>query len=381
MVDTLLKKWHQIFGTTSPEVIVRAPGRVNIIGEHTDYNEGWVLPGAMSRSVYVLVSRNNENIHHWVANDLDQEFQYRPEEDGLQMPLWVKYVEGTIRLYADKIGALKILIGGNLPVGAGVSSSSSLVCGLLFAFQKLSGRNESKEELGLIGSRVEREIIGLQGGIMDQFAILLSKSDHVMLLDCRHRKYQFIPVALPGCRWLLINTKVKHQLIDSDYNYRAEECKRAVSIIQKRFFEVMSLRDVNLEMLDEIEMPEVLQMRSVFVIEENHRVHAMVSALENHDVVAAGQLLMASHAGLRDQYEVSCKELDFLADFANDTEGVYGGRMMGGGFGGCVICLLPEIMMDSFSSSISNAYQMQFGFAPEIIDFELSSGVEEIKVG
>ncbi len=378
MIDHLLQKWHHNFGLSTPEVIIRAPGRVNIIGEHTDYNEGWVMPGAMSRSIYILASRNENNIHHWVANDLGEDFQYHISSNEIQIPMWGKYLEGAIRLYADEPGPLKILIGGDLPVGAGVSSSSSLVCGLLVALQQLCGRNESKEELALIGSRVEREIIGLQGGIMDQFAIMLSQANHVMVLDCRTRTYQFIPAQFPGCKWVLINTKVKHQLINSDYNNRKDECMQAVAMIQNKFPAVRSLRDVNMEMLNGINLPDILYKRSVFVIEENHRVHRMVGALENQDASFAGQLIQASHAGLQDQYEVSCDELDHLASFANHYPGVYGGRMMGGGFGGCVLCLVKEESIHKFLSAISTSYQLKFGFEPETIHFELGSGIETV---
>lgn len=378
MLDHLLQKWHSTFGPTSPEIIVRAPGRVNIIGEHTDYNEGWVLPGAMSRSLYILISKNENNTHHWVASDLDEEFQFHTTSVEKEIPLWGKYVGGTINLYTPEIGPLNILIGGDLPVGAGVSSSSSLVCGLLFALHHLTGKHETKEELALIGSRVEREIIGLQGGIMDQFAIMLSKENQVMMLDCRTKKYDFIPAALPGCLWLLINTRVKHQLIDSDYNERADECRRAVAIIQHQYPEVKSLRDVTTGMTASIHLPAVLSRRVKFVLEENDRVHQMVDALQSLSAEQAGQLLKASHNGLRYQYEVSCAELDHLADYANKYNGVFGSRMMGGGFGGCVICLLNENVVEDFSQQSMASYADRFGFKPDIIHFELGNGVESV---
>ncbi len=379
MLDHLIQKWHHHFGPRLPEVIVRAPGRVNIIGEHTDYNEGWVLPGAMSLSVYILVSQNEKNSHHWVADNLHEEYQHDRLSQPTDMPLWAKYIEGTMRLYNGDTSPMKILVGGDLPVGAGVSSSSSLVCGLLFALQQLSGGKETKEELALTGSRVEREIIGLQGGIMDQFAIMLSREHHVMMLDCRTRKYEFFSADLPGCRWLLINTKVKHQLIDSDYNNRADQCKKAVSIIQKKYPAVQSLRDVTMDMLYTVELQDVLKKRCIFILEENHRVHAMIKALKNQDAVYAGLLLKASHEGLRYQYEVSCQELDHVADFANSHDGVYGARMMGGGFGGCVICLLKEQSLPQFIHEAEFSYAKRFGFAPEAIRFELGSGAEYLK--
>jgi galactokinase len=378
MIETLLQQWHSSFGDQSPEVIVRAPGRVNIIGEHTDYNEGWVLPGAMSRCIYILISRNEGLGHRWIASDLGEEFESPEEVIEYGEYSWARYIQGTISLYSPGIGPLRILIGGDLPVGAGISSSSALVCGVLYALQQLTGRTASKVDLALIGQRVEREIIGVQGGIMDQFAIMMSEPNHVMLLDCRTREHHNISADLPGCRWILINTKVKHALIDSDYNQRSAQCALSVSMIQKIFPEVQALRDVTLDMLKSSSLTDVLFRRSSFVIEENNRVHEMVKALGEHHAEHAGKLLKSSHEGLRMKYEVSCEELDHLADFANRYQGVLGARMMGGGFGGCVICLLKEDVLEPFSKACVTSYADRFGFEPEVILFELGGGVELI---
>ncbi len=411
MLNSLLSRWNENFGTSGPEIIVRAPGRVNIIGEHTDYNEGWVMPGAMSRSMYILVSRNQppnplrrgddspispspplpyfdklstslgggKKLHHWIAADLDEELQFDHLADiPLTKSIWAKYILGAIHVYENDPGPLRILIGGDLPIGAGVSSSSSLVGGLLLALQSFTGDQKSRKELAQLSSRVEREVIGLQGGIMDQYAIMLSEKDKVMMLDCREKSYEFISASIPGTQWVLLNTKVKHQLIDSDYNQRAAQCKQAVDSIQKQFTKVKSLRDVTEDMLISSHLPDILYRRSHFVVEENQRVHQMKTALEHKDPLVAGQLLQASHFGLQHQYEVSCDELNHLAELANRTEGVYGGRMMGGGFGGCVICLVDNGAMEPFERMAITSYQNQFGFAPEVIHFSLSDGAEVI---
>lgn len=379
MVDRLIKLWHTNFGAAAPEIIVRAPGRVNIIGEHTDYNEGWVLPGAMSRCMYILMSRAPGTGHHWIASDLGEELYSTEQVIEYGQYSWSRYIQGAMSLYSPGIGPLRIVIGGDLPVGAGISSSSALVCGVVYGLQQLTGRKESREELAMFGSRVEREVIGLQGGIMDQFAILLSQPDHVMLLDCRTQTYSFIPAELPGCRWLLVNTRVKHHLIDSDYNLRAAQCAQAVTLLQSEFPHVQSLRDVTMEMLHMVALPDVLMRRAVFVLEENQRVLDMTNALKEHDPIRAGHLLRASHDGLRNMYEVSCDELDHLADVAHMYPGVYGARMMGGGFGGCVICLLQDPIMRSFGEECTRSYKSRFGFEPEIIHFDLSGGVEKMR--
>lgn len=390
ILGSLLVQWQNTFPST-PEVIVRAPGRVNIIGEHTDYNEGWVMPGAMSRSLYLLVSRagplppnplgrgDNSPKHHWIAADLNEELRFDHEEDiPRTRSIWAKYILGAIHVYENDLGPLHIMIGGDLPIGAGVSSSSSLVGGLLLALQALTGDQKTPKDLAQLSSRVEREIIGLQGGIMDQFAIMLSEKDKVMMLDCRDQTFEFISASIPGTQWVLINTKVKHQLIDSDYNQRAAQCKQAVQIIQNTFPEVKSLRDVDEHILIHSKLPETLYQRSSFVVKENHRVHEMKLALEMRDAARAGQLLQASHLGLQHEYEVSCAELDHLAMLSNSTDGVFGGRMMGGGFGGCLICLVNDEGMHEFEKKVMHSYEKQFGFEPEIIHFSLSNGAEVI---
>jgi len=394
-LNELLTRWQDAFGSKSPEVIIRAPGRVNIIGEHTDYNEGWVMPGAMSRSLHIMVSRaqapkasspplppeggKNSSRNHWIAADLNEEMQFDDVKDiPTTSSIWAKYILGAIHVYENDLGPLQILIGGDLPIGAGISSSSSLVGGLLLALQTLTGDQQSRTELAQLSSRVEREIIGLQGGIMDQYAIMLSEKDKVMMLDCREKTFDFISASIPGTQWVLLNTKVKHQLIDSDYNQRAAECKETVTVLQQYFPHIKSLRDVDLDMLGEWSISRILHRRGRFVIEENMRVHHMQQALANGDAVRAGKLLKASHFGLQHDYEVSCAELDHLADLANQTDGVYGGRMMGGGFGGCVICLVSDEAMDMFERKATTSYQKQFGFEPEIIHFSLSQGAEVV---
>jgi len=383
ILDSLLAQWQDTFHST-PEVIVRAPGRVNIIGEHTDYNEGWVMPGGMSRSLYILVSRASPlppkgGKHHWIAADLNEELVFDHEEDiPLTRSIWAKYVLGAIHVYENDLGPLQIMLGGDLPIGAGISSSSSLVGGLLLALQTLTGDQKTPKDLAQLSSRVEREIIGLQGGIMDQFAIMLSEKDKVMMLDCRDQTFEFISASIPGTQWILINTKVKHQLIDSDYNQRAAQCKQAVQIIQHTFPEVKSLRDVDENILIHSHLPETLYKRSSFVVKENHRVHEMKQALEMKDATRAGQLLQASHLGLQHEYEVSCDELDHLAYLANNSDGAFGGRMMGGGFGGCVISLVADVAMHDFEKKVMHSYEKEYGFAPEIIHFSLSDGAEVI---
>ena len=372
MIRSFLEDWHSHFGPQRPDAIARAPGRVNIIGEHTDYNYGWVLPGAMSHHVYIMMSASPDDQHHWIAHDLNDEIYFLPEDDR-NLPLWAKYVQGTLNLFQHR-SPLQIWIGGDLPVGAGVSSSSSMTCGLLLALQKLKNIDTPKNDLAILARRVEREIIGLQGGIMDQYAIMLSQKDQVMLLDCLSHEFQFYRADLPDATWMLFNTKVKHQLIDSDYNRRATECMEAVDIIRQNHPDVRSLRDVDLAMIRASALPETLMKRACFVVMENQRVHLMISALLEQDTTATCSLLHASHKGLRDQYEVSCAELDYIADFLHNYPGISDGRMMGGGFGGCVIALVANDDIPDLVPRLKSSYTSQFGFDPDVLSFALSDG-------
>ena len=378
MISSLIEKWHHAFGGVVPEIVVRAPGRINLIGEHTDYNEGWVMPAAISKSIYIFIGRNHTNQNQWIADDIQSTFSSEsfPTQDS---PAWSHYIQGVAKHYSPDGEHYNILISGDLPVGAGLSSSSALVCGLLYAFQTLYQKFESKDSLALMASSIEKEIIGLQGGIMDQFAVVLSEDKKVMMLDCRTKTYRFLSAELPGTKWVLINTLIKHRLIESDYNIRASECREAVDIIRKNFPQVKSLRDVTLEMISQVHLPPKLNQRSRFVIEENMRVHEMANALNKKDAMDAGDLMKASHTGLQYDYEVSCPELDHLAGFANSFEGVYGARMMGGGFGGCVICLVEEGAYENFISEVTASYAGTFGFEPAVIEFDLGGGVERIR--
>jgi galactokinase len=375
MIPSLQEKWHHYFGDAPPDIIVRSPGRVNIIGEHTDYNEGWVMPGAISKSVYILLARSNTPLNHWVADDLRE--TYKSETDPIENdPKWALYVHGVGKDFMNVHGAHNILITGDLPLGAGLSSSSAMVCGLLFAFQTLYGKFVSKESLAVAASQLEKDITGLQGGIMDQYAVILSKEKKVMLLDCHTRTYNFLSAELPNTKWILLNTKVSHRLIDSDYNTRAAECQSAVRELQINFPEIKSLRDVTLDMLDRVSLPDKLMQRARYVVEENLRVHEMTLALEKQDAITAGELIKASHTGLQYDFEVSCPELDHLASFANNYEGVFGARMMGGGFGGCVLCLVDENVHATFIPQMQRSYRSEFGFEPDTIAFTLVDGVE-----
>lgn len=379
MIPHLLQIWHSTFGMERPAVIVRTPGRVNIIGEHTDYNDGWVMPGVIDRYLVVMMKRHDGANHHWIADDLRDQVIFNIHDPNTSLPRWAEYIAGVIRLYTPEIGPVQLLVSGNLPVGAGLSSSSALVCGLLMALRELTGKQDDHETIALTASRFERKITGLQGGIMDQFAIMLSRPGQVMLLDCKSTTYQFLPAEIPGCRWLLINSGVKHTLVDSDYNQREAECREALVHIRNQVQDYTSLRDVPLAMVSVFDLPDILRKRVQYVLEENERVHQMAAALEQQQPEVAGKLLSQSHEGLSHLYEVSCTELDSLAMFTKQHPDAYGGRMMGGGFGGCLLCLIRADGLERFLTDVTSFYAGQFGFEPTPIPFEFGQGIHLIE--
>lgn len=376
MMETLhfvLNKWEELFGPSGPARVVRAPGRINIIGEHTDYNDGWVLPGATSNALYLLIHPHSEN--HWVSLDFDEQYHSQQQHK----PTWAKYIEGVIDMLQLHNQTFRIVFGGDLPVGAGVSSSSALLCGLFLGLGAYCDVPPEKKSIVNLSGRVEKEIIGLQGGIMDQFAILFSKKDNVMLLDCRTREFEYLDAHLSGHQWFLINTNVKHHLAESDYNIRANECRQVVEQIRMKYPDITHLRDVTEEILTEFSLNPILHNRARFVVRENARVHKMKFALSSHDSEMVGSLLNDSHIGLRDEYEVSCRELDVLQSFLTGQQGVKGCRMMGGGFGGCVIGLVEEKVLNETLKKTQEHYYSIFSTEATPILFELGGGAGVIQ--
>ncbi len=319
--------FRAIFGTT-PDVVVRSPGRVNLIGEHTDYNDGFALPAALDLGTDIAVHRRTDRLVRTVAARLGERFE--TTVDDLLAPAtpgWARYVHGTIALVGET-GGLDILIDGDLPLGAGLSSSASLTVGLALAVHAADGRT-----LARLGQRVENEIVGVSSGIMDQLAVALAVAGHALLLDCRSLDAE--PVALPSCaRLLVLDSGVARTLAGSAYNQRRAECAAAVAGIPG----ARSLRDVSVEQLDLLDGVELRRARHV--VTENQRVLDCAVALRAGDLAHAGELMAASHASLRDDYEVSIAELDRLVDIAAATPGVHGARLTGAGFGGCAVALV-----------------------------------------
>ncbi|WP_324719299.1 galactokinase [Salinimicrobium sp. HB62] len=361
------------FKDFSAEFTVHAPGRINLIGEHTDYNNGFVLPTAIDKRINIHFAANSTpyscNIYSKTYGknfSFDLQKISRSEED------WENYILGVVN-EIQKRGkfpkGFDCIIESDLPVGAGISSSAALESGIAFGLNELFDLQLSRQSIAELSRDAEHNYVGTKCGIMDQYASVLSKEGHLILLDCRSLEAVYVPATFENHKLLLLNTMVSHSLASSEYNTRRQECEQAVNHIKERYPEVNSLREVNLSRLAEFKnsLPQLLYKRAHYVVSENDRVLKAVEAIKQGDLEQFGSLMYDSHKGLRDNYEVSCEELDFLVDLTTDYKPVKGARMMGGGFGGCTINLIEEDHVEEFIKVASEAYREQFNITPEAI--------------
>jgi galactokinase len=357
------EKFEKLYG--NKPLIVKSPGRINIIGEHTDYNEGFVLPASIDKAAYIAISLRNDNEIFLSAEDLNETFtislnDLKPVEDVS----WPNYILGVVAQFKKKGIPLKgfnALLTSNVPIGAGLSSSAAVECATVFALNELLNTNFEKVEMVKMAQAAEHEYAGVMCGIMDQFASLMGKKNHVIKLDCRSLEYEYVPFNLEGIKILLLDTNVKHSLASSEYNTRRNECKQAVIWVKEFEPKVKSLRDVTEDMLDKYVLPKdkKIDMRSRFIVQENNRLLKGCEDLQRGDIYSLGKKMFATHDGLSKMYEVSCKELDYLVDFVKDNNYVIGARMMGGGFGGCVINLVKEFEINELIEMIKSAYERE----------------------
>ena len=368
------------------EFTVYAPGRINLIGEHTDYNNGYVLPTAIDKTIKLHFAANSTpyscNIY---SKTYKKSFSFDLRRISRSEVQWENYILGVVNEIQKRGKSLEgfdCIIESDLPVGAGISSSAALESGMAFGLDELFVLGLSRQAIAELSRDAEHLYVGTKCGIMDQYASVLSKEGHLMLLDCRSLEATYIPADFKNHKLLLINTMVSHSLASSEYNTRRQECEEAVNLINQRFPEVKSLRDVNLSRLEEFRnsLPEVLYKRAHYVISENDRVLKSVEAIRQEDIDKFGLLMYESHQGLRNYYEVSCVELDFLVDLSTEYNAVKGARMMGGGFGGCTINLIEEDAVEEFIKVASEAYQNQFNIKPEAIVVSPEQGTHLSKI-
>ena len=344
-------------------LLVRSPGRINFIGEHTDYNEGFVMPAAIDRDILVAMGYSGESRStlYSVKHDETLEFDVRHPEK-VAFPSWANFLLGVVRQFVDKgydVKPIHAIIDGNVPTGAGLSSSAALECGFAFALDHLHGFGIPKLDLIHIAQWSEHNYVGVKCGIMDQFSSMMGAAGKAFVLDCRSLTYEYFPLDLQDYAIVLCDTMVKHSLANSAYNTRRAECEKGVSILKAHYPSIQSLRDVTLDMIDahREEFSSKEYDRCTYVVAENQRVLFAADDLAKGDLASFGQRMYETHDGLSRLYEVSCLELDFLVDEAKKFGGVIGARMMGGGFGGCTINLVQKSRVNEFIETLSNAYR------------------------
>lgn len=381
----MIKKIKSVFVEkfSNTPLLFKSPGRVNLIGEHTDYNDGFVLPASVNKAIYFAIAPNSVNQFRLFSYDLNESYQTSINNIGKCDKAWANYLLGVIAQFekdGKKIQGFDCVFGGDVPIGAGMSSSAAIECGLAFAINKIHNFSYSSLELVKFSQIAEHEYAGVQCGIMDQFAIMHGKENSVIKLDCRSLEYELYPLDMSDYLLILVNTGVKHELASTEYNNRRKECEEGVKLLQKYNPNLNSLRDVSLELIQKhkTEFDSVIYNRCTYVIEENKRVEKACKALLDKDYIEFGQQMYGSHYGLKDKYEVSCAELDDLVVIAENFDGVIGARMMGGGFGGCTINLVKKSVVSEFEKIIRASYKTPDGDEPEIIEVVIENGTQDI---
>ncbi|WBL26846.1 galactokinase [Zunongwangia sp. HGR-M22] len=376
----------EAFTNFKPEIKVASPGRINLIGEHTDYNNGFVMPTAIDKKIYFEFKENGtDSTCRVFSATYDAYLEFDLKKLAISNKSWENYVLGVtneIITLGKSLKGFDCIIKSDLSTGAGISSSAALECGFASGLNALFNLELSKTEITKLSQKAEHNFVGNKCGIMDQYASVMSKKDHIILLDCESLDAEYIPADFKSCKLLLLNTNVSHNLADSEYNTRRQECEAAVEVIQKKYPEVKSLRDVNLEMLKEFkeQLQEKQYQRAKYVIEENERVINATTAIKAGELNEFGDLMYGSHDGLQYNYEVSCPELDFLVEFSRDKDYIYGSRMMGGGFGGCTINLIEADKIDEYVAEAAEAYFKKFNIKLDTIAVSPSEGTIVEKV-
>jgi galactokinase len=364
--------------------IFSAPGRVNLIGEHTDYNDGFVLPMAIDRRTAVAAAKRPDRKIVVQSKHVGQTEQFDLDHPGpKQRGSWLDYIEGTAQALEQRglvLSGAELLIDSDVPSGAGLSSSAALEMSVALALSSLAEVGSlSRVDLALAGQSAEHTYVGTMCGIMDQLIASLGQADHALLIDCRTLEPRAVPLALPGAVILICDTRVKHELASSEYNKRRSECQQGVKLLREVLPDIRALRDVGIEHLEKHgdRLPELVRKRCRHVVTENDRTLAAARALSRNDLPEFGRLMGLSHRSLRDDYEVSCRELDVSVDVATSVTGVYGARMTGGGFGGCTVNLVANEAVQPLTDALRSELERRFGKRPEVFVSRASGGAIE----
>lgn len=377
------KKFGELFGDAEGVKVYFAPGRVNLIGEHTDYNGGHVFPCALTIGTYGAARKRNDNKLHFYSMNFDRVGVQESAVDALgeaKESDWTNYPKGVIWAFAKRgfemPCGMDLVLSGNIPNGSGLSSSASLEVLTGFILRDLYGFDVTNVDLALIGQYAENNYNGMNCGIMDQFASAMGKKDHAIFLDTADLSYEYAPIVLEGAKVVVTNSKVKHSLVNSAYNQRRSECETALAELQK-VVDIKGLGDLSEEAFEKYKdaiKDEVRVRRAKHAVYENRRTIRAVEALKNNDIKLFGELMNASHVSLRDDYEVSCEEIDILVDEAWKIPGVIGSRITGGGFGGCTVSIVKDEAIDIFKEQVEKAYEEKTGKTAEFYIVEVGDG-------
>ena len=373
-------KFASLYGEAG--TLYTSPGRINLIGEHTDYNGAFVFPGAIDKAMVAEIRPNGTDRIRAFALDLGEAAEFGLKEEDAPQQSWARYIFGVcreIQKRGGKIAGFDTVFAGDVPLGAGMSSSAALESTFAFALDDLFSLGLTKWDMAKIGQATEHNYCGVKCGIMDQFASVFGKAGKLLRLDCKSFEYEEHPFDPKGYCLLLVDSCVKHELASSAYNKRRESCERVVATLAKRYPEVKFLRDASFAQLEEVknEVSEEDYKRAAYVIGEVERVLTVCEALDKGDYTTVGEKMYETHHGMSRLYEVSCEELDFLNDLAREF-GVTGSRVMGGGFGGCTINLLKEELHDSFIAEVKKRYEAKYGIQPKFYDVVISDGARRL---
>ncbi len=389
LIDHITTLFQEKFGSV-PVHLARAPGRVNLLGEHVDYNDGFVLPAAIDRATYIAFSPTGSDQTRLAAVDFDQEASFSPgtipsktQPDGSPLPEWAHYPAGVMwALRQDHLEArgMDAVYASDVPRGSGLSSSASVEMGFMIAWQTLGGWSLPSMQRALLGQRAENQYVGVNCGIMDQFASACGVENHLLLLDCRSLEWKTIPLP-EDISIVIADTRVRRKLTSGEYNKRRAACEEAVRLLKQDLPDIASLRDVRVEDFNRFagKLPELVSKRARHVVEEIERSKQAEALLEAGNIHHFGELMNQCHVSLRDLYEVSCPELDVMVRVAQSLDGCYGARLTGAGFGGCTVNLVAREQAEGFSQFLAEGYESETGYQPEIYITHASNGAELLR--
>lgn len=381
MVESVRKKFVEMYG--GEPLLLVSPGRVNIIGEHTDYNDGFVLPAAIDKKIVLAIAASGTDRCNVYASVLDDSFSF-DLSDVQKGEGWQNYILGVVYHLQRKgfrLQGFNAVFDGDIPVGSGLSSSAAVEGAFSWGLSRLLGLDIERFELARIGQAAEHTFVGVKCGIMDQFANLHGKKNQLLKLDCRDLSYEYVPFNFPDYKIVLCNSMVHHSLASSEYNQRRLQCEEGVAVLQKHEPTINNLRDVTAGLLEKHkqELSPLVYKRCRYVVEEIDRVISACACLRSNDIEGLGRLMYETHEGLSKNYEVSCAELDFLVELARQRAEVAGARMMGGGFGGCTINIVKADAVDEFAAFIRKAYQERYNKVPDIYITTIEEGTHALE--